>query len=182
MSHFGVDVSTMDVVDMAPAEGAAAFAQGELDMVCGWGGGLQRMLEHGNVLLTGAEKEELGILVFDVTSTPASFVAENPDLVSKFLKVTADANAQWASGGPADMLQVIAKDAGMAEDATDAFLKTASFPTIEEQLSGKWLGGAVQEFLLGVAQVFFDAGGVESILSTYDNAVNSGPLAAAASM
>jgi taurine transport system substrate-binding protein len=182
MAHFGVDVSTMDVVDMAPAEGAAAFAQGELDMVCGWGGGLQRMLEHGNVLLTGAEKEELGILVFDVTSTPASFVAENPDLVSKFLKVTADANAQWASGGPADMLQVIAKDAGMAEDATDAFLKTASFPTIEEQLSGKWLGGAVQEFLLGVAQVFFDAGGVESILSTYDNAVNSGPLAAAASM
>ena len=182
MAHFGVDVSTMDVVDMAPAEGAAAFAQGELDMVCGWGGGLQRMLEHGNVLLTGAEKVELGILVFDVTSSPAGFVAENPDLVSKFLKVTADANAQWASGGTADMLQVIAKDAGMAEDATGDFLETVSFPTIEEQLSDKWLGGAVQEFLLGVAQVFFDAGGVESILSTYDNAVNSEPLAAAASM
>jgi taurine transport system substrate-binding protein len=182
MAHFGVDVSTMDVVDMAPAEGAAAFAQGELDMVCGWGGGLQRMKEHGNVLLTGAEKEELGILVFDVTSTPASFVAENPDLVSKFLKVTADANAQWASGGPADMLQVIAKDAGMAEDATASFLKTASFPTIEEQLSDKWFGGAVQEFLQGVAQVFFDSGGVPNILSSYDNAVNSEPLAAAASM
>lgn len=182
MSHFGVDVSTMDVVDMAPAEGAAAFAQGGLDMVCGWGGALQRMKEHGNVLLTGAEKVELGILVFDVTSSPAGFVAENPDLVSKFLKVTADANAQWASGGPADMLQVIAKDAGMAEDATGEFLKTVSFPTIEEQLSYKWLGGAVQEFLLGVAQVFFDAGGVPNILSTYDNAVNSEPLTDAASM
>lgn len=182
MSHFGVDVSTMDVVDMAPAEGAAAFAQGGLDMVCGWGGALQRMKEHGNVLLTGAEKVELGILVFDVTSSPAGFVAENPDLVSKFLKVTADANAQWASGGPADMLQVIAKDAGMAEDATGEFLKTVSFPTIEEQLSDKWLGGAVQEFLLGVAQVFFDAGGVPNILSTYDNAVNSEPLTDAASM
>ena len=182
MAHFGVDVSTMDVVDMAPAEGAAAFAQGELDMVCGWGGGLQRMKEHGNVLLTGAEKEALGILVFDVTSTPAGFVAENPDLVSKFLKVTADANAQWASGGPADMLQVIAKDAGMAEDATASFLKTASFPTIEEQLSDKWLGGAVQEFLQGVAQVFFDSGGVPNILSSYDNAVNSEPLTDAASM
>ena len=182
MSHFGVDVSTMDVVDMAPAEGAAAFAQGGLDMVCGWGGALQRMKEHGNVLLTGAEKVELGILVFDVTSSPAGFVAENPDLVSKFLKVTADANAQWASGGPADMLQVIAKDAGMAEDATGDFLRTVSFPTIDEQLSDKWLGGAVQEFLLGVAQVFFDAGGVPSILSTYDNAVNSEPLTDAASM
>jgi taurine transport system substrate-binding protein len=28
MEHFGVDVSTMDVVDMAPPDGAAAFAQG----------------------------------------------------------------------------------------------------------------------------------------------------------
>jgi hypothetical protein len=44
------------------------FAQGSLDMVCGWGGSLRRMKEHGNVLLTGAEKDELGILVFDVTS------------------------------------------------------------------------------------------------------------------
>ena len=51
---------------MAPADGAAAFAQGELDMACGWGGALRRMKEHGNVLLTGAEKEALGILVFDV--------------------------------------------------------------------------------------------------------------------
>ena len=37
MAHFGVDINTMDVVDMAPPDGAAAFAQGSLDMVCGWG-------------------------------------------------------------------------------------------------------------------------------------------------
>jgi taurine transport system substrate-binding protein len=42
MDHFGVDVSTMEVVDMAPPDGAAAFAQGSLDMVCGWGGSLRR--------------------------------------------------------------------------------------------------------------------------------------------
>jgi taurine transport system substrate-binding protein len=58
MEHFGVDIGTMDIVDMAPPDGAAAFAQGSLDMVCGWGGSLRRMKEHGNVLLTGAEKEE----------------------------------------------------------------------------------------------------------------------------
>jgi taurine transport system substrate-binding protein len=33
------------------------------------------MLEHGNVLLTGDEKTALGILVFDVTSGPADWVA-----------------------------------------------------------------------------------------------------------
>ncbi len=113
MEHFGVDISTMEIVDMAPPDGAAAFAQGNLDMVCGWGGALRRMLENGNVLLTGTEKEELGILVFDVTSVPANFAAEEPELLAKFLKVTADANAMWNSGEhKAEMLPVIAKDVG----------------------------------------------------------------------
>ncbi|MEO0904011.1 MAG: ABC transporter substrate-binding protein, partial [Pseudomonadota bacterium] len=119
MDHFGVDLASLDVVDMAPAEGAAALAQGQVDMSCGWGGALRRMKEHGNVLLTGAEKEALGILVFDVTSAPAGFVAENPELVAKFLEVTADAHAAWNDGsGVAEMLPVIANGAGLDEDAT----------------------------------------------------------------
>ena len=79
MNHFGVDVASMNVVDMAPPDGAAAFANGELDMVCGWGGALRRMLEHGNVLLTGDEKTEIGILVFDVTSAPAASWPRTPN-------------------------------------------------------------------------------------------------------
>ena len=72
MAHFGVDVSSLTVVNMPPPDGAAALAQKAVDMACGYGGGLTRMKEHGNVLLTGAEKEELGILVFDVISAPAA--------------------------------------------------------------------------------------------------------------
>lgn len=183
MDYFGVDISTMEIVDMAPPDGAAAFAQGSLDMVCGWGGALRRMKEHGNVLLTGAEKEELGILVFDVTSAPASFVAENPDLVAKFLKVTADANAMWNAGDmKAEMLPVIAKDAGMDEGATAETIGTFVFPSVDEQLSAKWLGGGAQEFMKGVADVFVQAGSIPAALDSYDGAVNTGPLQSAAGM
>ena len=178
MGHFGVDIGTMDIVNMAPPDGAAAFAQGQLDMVCGWGGSLRRMVEHGNVLLTGAEKTELGILVFDVTSAPTSFVAENPDLVSKFLAVTAAANAKWNSGDTSD-LAAIAKDAGMDEKATMETMATFNFPSVEEQLSGKWLGGAAQTFMKGVADVFVEAGSIDKSLATYEQAVNAAPLAAA---
>jgi len=178
MGHFGVDISTMEIVDMAPPDGAAAFAQGNLDMVCGWGGSLRRMLEHGNILLTGAEKEELGILVFDVTSVPAGFAAESGDVLSKFLKVTADANAAWNEGSKqAEMLPVIAKDAGMDEAATKSTMDTFIFPSVEDQLSAKWLGGGAQSFMKGVAEVFVNAGSIKKALNTYDNAVNSGPLA-----
>ncbi|MEM9139031.1 MAG: ABC transporter substrate-binding protein [Pseudomonadota bacterium] len=177
MGHFGVDIGTMDIVNMAPPDGAAAFGQGELDMVCGWGGALRRMKESGNILLTGAEKEELGILVFDVTSAPASFVAENPDLVSKFLKVTADANAKWNSGDKSD-LAAIAKDAGMDEAATAETMATFVFPSVGDQMSAKWLGGGAQEFMKGVADVFVEAGSIDKSLDSYDQAVNTGPLGA----
>ena len=184
MAHFGVDITSMEIVDMAPPDGAAAFAQGNLDMVCGWGGALRRMLEYGNVLLTGAEKEELGILVFDVTSAPASFVAEHSDLLAKFLKVTADANAVWNAGGDmADkMIPVIASDAGMAEDGTAATMATFVFPSVEDQLSGKWLGGGVQSFMDGVAKVFLDAGSIPAARDSYADAVDAGPLTAAHGM
>lgn len=184
MEYFGVDINTMEVVDMAPADGAAAFSQGNLDMVCGWGGALRRMKENGNVLLTGTEKTELGILVFDVTSVPASFATEEPDLLAKFLKVTADANAVWNAGG-ADakaMIPVIAKDAGMDEAATAETMSTFVFPGIEEQLTDKWLGGSAQTFMLGVAGVFVNAGAIPKARDSYDDAVNIGPLESASEM
>ena len=183
MNHFGVDISTMDVVNMAPPEGAAAIAQGAVDMFCGWGGSLRRAKEHGNVLLTGAEKEDLGILVFDVTSGPADYIAENSDVVAKFLAVTAEANAMWADPANRDeMLPVIAKDSGMDVEATAATIDTFVFPTVEDQLNEKWLGGGAQEFMKGVAEVFVEAGSIDSALATYENNVNTGPLAAANGM
>ena len=177
MNHFGVDINSMEVVDMAPAEGQAALAQGSIDMACGWGGALRRMKESGNVLLTGAEKEELGILVFDATTAPTSFVAENSDMVAAFLKVTADANAMWADeANQAKMLPVIAKDAGMSEEDTASTMSTFVFPTVEEQLGAKWLGGGAAAFMKGVADVFVAAGGIDAAKASYEDNVNAGPL------
>ncbi len=179
MEHFGVDPASMEIVNMNPPEGAAAIAQGAVDMACGWGGSLRRMKEHGNVLLTGDEKTALGILVFDVTSAPASFVAENSEMMAKFLKVTADANAMWADeANHAKMLPVIAKDAGMDEDATMETISTFTFPTVEEQLGEGWLGGNAQTFMKGVADVFVAAGSIDGALDTYENAVNTDGLMA----
>lgn len=182
MAHFGVDTSTMKIVDMAPPDGAAAFANGNLDMVCGWGGSLRRMVEHGNILLTGAEKEELGIQVFDATTVSTQWAKENSETLSKFLKVTADMNAKFAGESMGMMLPVVAKAAGMDEDATKSTLAGFVFPTIEEQLSDKWLGGGTQTFLKEVADFFVEQGVIDSARPSYDDAVDSSYLEAAASM
>jgi taurine transport system substrate-binding protein len=179
MDHFGIDLAKLQIVDMAPPDGAAAIAQGAVDMACGYGGGLNRMKEHGNVLLTGKEKEELGILVFDVISASATFLAENPDLAAKFMKVTEDANSMWNEGSKqAEMIEVIAKDAGMDLETAKKDISTFVFPSVDEQLSEKWLGGGAQTFMKGVSQVFLDAGSIPAARDTYDAAVNAAPLEA----
>ncbi|MEL6291037.1 MAG: ABC transporter substrate-binding protein, partial [Pseudomonadota bacterium] len=155
MAHFKVDTSKMTIVDMAPPDGAAAIAQGNIDMVCGWGGSLRRMKQHGNILLTGAEKEKLGIQVFDVTSVPAGFAKEQSELLAKFVKVTADMNKKFLTDSE-EMLPVIAKDAGMKLDAAKSTLAGFKFPTRDEQLSGEWLGGGTQKFLKEVADFFVE--------------------------
>ncbi len=177
MEHFNVSLDSLQIVDMAPAEGEAALSQGAVDMACGWGGALRRMLDSGNVLLTGVEKTELGILVFDATTGPTSFAAENSDMVAAFLGVTAEANAMWADeANHAEMLPVIAKDAGMSEEEAAATLTTFVFPPVDEQLSQAWLGGNAVDFLKGVAEVFVAAGSIDAAKASYEDNVNTGPL------
>ena len=182
MDHFGIDVSSLQVVDMAPPEGAAALSQKAVDFACGYGGGLARMKEYGNVLLTGDEKEALGILVFDVTSVPAAYAAENGDDLAKFLKVTADANAAWNSNPTDEMLAVIAEQAGMDMDAAKSAIATMKFPSVDDQLSETWLGGNAATFMKGVADVFVEAGSIDGALDSYADTVNSAPLDSAAAM
>lgn len=182
MQHFGVNTATMKIVDMAPADSAAAFANGNLDMVCGWGGALRRMKEHGNVLMSGEEKEKLGIQVFDATTVSAQWAQENDELLAKFLKVTADMNSRFATGDTKEMTKVIAKAAGMKIKSTEETMSGFKFPDIKEQLGEKWLGGGTQKFLKEVGDFFVKQGVIPKARVNYNEAVDTTYLHAAAKM
>jgi len=181
IEHFGLTAAQLQVVDLTPPDAAAAIAQGNIDVFCGWGGSLARAKEYGNILLTGAEKEELGIRIFDVISAPGAFAAENPDLVAKFLKVVNDQNAAYAAD-PADFVPVLAKDAGLDEAGTKDQLAGFTLPTVEEKLSDKWLGGGLQAYLKSVADFFVTTGNIPAALDSYDGVVDASYLEAAAKL
>lgn len=181
LEHFGLKADQLQVVDLAPPDGAAAIAQGNIDVFCGWGGSLARAKEYGNILLTGAEKEELGIRIFDVISTPGAFAAENPDLVAKFLKVVNDQNAAYAAA-PDGFIPVLAKDSGLDEATTKDQLAGFTLPTIEEKLSDKWLGGGLQSFLKEVGDFFVSTGNIPSALDSYEGVVDASYLEAASKL
>ncbi|MCB1450183.1 MAG: ABC transporter substrate-binding protein [Nitratireductor sp.] len=181
MEHFGIDVSTMKVVDMAPVDGAAAFANGNLDMVCGWGGPLLRMKEFGNVLVEGAEKEAISGKLYDVISSPRSWASENAETLSKFLAVTEAMNDKYNSGGADEMLPVMAKQAGMEVESARATISVMRFNTAEEQLGPDWMGGFMQKNFLEAAKKM-EEGGTIKALDSYDNVVDSSYLRAATKM
>ncbi|MEM1235033.1 MAG: taurine ABC transporter substrate-binding protein, partial [Pseudomonadota bacterium] len=82
----------------------------------------------------------------------------------------------------AEMLAAIAEDAGMSEADAAGSLSTFIFPTVDDQLSAKWLGGGAQEFMKGVADVFVAAGSIDAAKASYADNVNVDPLTAASGM
>ena len=182
MKHFGIAESDLTIVDMAPSDSAAAFSQPNTDlaMACGWGGALRTMKQHGNTIIEGKEKESVVGKVFDVTSIPTSFGEENPDLLAKFLKVTADMNAQYAKDS-SSMMEGIAKEAGMDMEGTTAVIGTFVFPTVAEQLSAEWMGGGVADYLASSAASLEESGKIKA-LGDYNALVNSSYLEAASKM
>ncbi len=172
MEHLGVDVAELEIVDLAPADGAAALERGDVAMACGWGGALARMKENGDILMTGAEMEEIGIKVFDVISVTEDFAASHPDMVSAFLQVTEDANAMYQAD-PASMQDTIAEAAGMDLDGSNAVLANFSFPSKDQQLSADWFGGTVQTFIKDVADFFVEQGELDAALDSYDGTIDT---------
>ncbi len=182
MKHFGIDEASLTIVDMSPSDSAAAFGQPDTDlaMVCGWGGSLRSMKEHGNTLLSGAEKEAVVGKVFDVTSIPTAFGEENPDILAKFLKITGDMNAKYTSDSTS-MMDSISKAAGMDLEGTKAVIGTFVFPSVAEQLSDDWMGGFVAEYLTESAKKL-EASGKIKALGDYDALINTSFLEAASKM
>lgn len=178
MQHLGVDVDQLNIIDLAPADGAAALQRGDVAMACGWGGALLRMKENGDILMTGAEMQEIGILVFDVVSVTEEFAASHPEMVTKFLQVTDEANAAYAAD-PGSMHETIAQAAGMEVDAAISNLDTFTFLTVEEQLSDAWMGGTVQSFVQEVAEFFVEQGELDAALDDYSVTIDTSFLEAA---
>ena len=132
MAALDVDISTMTIVDQAPADGAVLLAEKSVAMACIFGGASASAAgEVGTPIMSSQAKSDAGIGSFDVVSVTESFASENPDLVRSFLEVTHEANAAWT--GSDAQIQKVAADAGMDVPTTKNQMASFSFPSPDEQ-------------------------------------------------
>ena len=135
MAALDVDISTMTIVDQAPADGAVSLADGSVAMACIFGGASAKAAgEVGTPIMSSQEKTDAGIGSFDVVSVTEKFATENPDLLRTFLQVTEEANQAWT--GKTLQIKKVSADAGMDFETTKNQMAGFIFPTIAEQQSG----------------------------------------------
>ena len=116
LEHLGVDPASVQLV---PSEGGSAavlaLESGDHAMACAFGGAVNKMIANGgNLLMTGAEQEALGIRVFDIISTTGDFAAAHPSVVTAFLQVTEDANVAYNDGAAFPWRPIVALILGAA--------------------------------------------------------------------
>lgn len=175
LDYLGVDTADVTIVPVSGGnDAAAAFLSGQVDIGCAFGGPLDKMKEQGSVLMTGAEQSNVGILTFDVISVNNDFAEENPELVTKFMQVTEDANKRFADN-PTPYWGVLAEASGMKEAGVKGYLGSNGsfyFPSKDEQLSAAWLGGNMQILTKGAADFFVAQDIIPKALDSYDSTID----------
>ena len=174
LEHLGVDKNDVTILSMSNADASAAFVRGDVDVGCGFGGALNRMKEKGNVIMTGAEQEAIGLKVFDIVSVTGSFAKKYPKVVTQFMQLTEDANRQYNSK-PSNYYETLSKASGMNEADTISTLNKFTFLTTKEQLTNNWMNGGVQTFTKQVADFYVEQKQMRKSLSQaeYNKTIDS---------
>ena len=182
LEFLGVDQDSVSILPHESGDAtAAAFASGDIQVGCAFGGPLVTMADAGGVpLLTGQEtSDEVGIKTYDVTAVSDDFAAEHPDVVTSFLKANEEFNQKWAADKETNN-PIIAQAAGM--DDVGNFLSGPewfTFPSVDDQLSDAWLGSSVAEVMLEQLTFFQEQGELDSVADDYSQFIDTSYLEAA---
>ena len=88
LKHWGLDASKVKVVNLQPAEIAAAWKRGDIDGAFVWSPALGEIRKTGKTLTDAAQVGQWGAPTFEVWVARKDFAEKHPDVVAKFAKVT----------------------------------------------------------------------------------------------
>ena len=168
----GVDPKGVNVMNMRPPEIAAAWERGDIDAAFIWDPVLSKVKSNGKVIATSGTIGSRGHPTFDGLVVNAKWAAENEAFMVALVKALAKADADYranASKWTADSSQVKAVAKWTKADAQDvpAAMALYKFPTLDEQLSARWLGGGAAKALTDTSTFLKEQGRVQEIKPNY---------------
>lgn len=173
LKHWGVEAASVELLNLRPPEIAAAWERGDIDGAYVWDPVLSQIKSTGGVVLAdSADVAEWGGPTFDAWIVRKDFAEANPDVVTAFVKTTADAYAEYladpdAWGAESEPAGKIAELSGANAADVPALLKGYVFPSLEEQAGASFLGGGTTEAIAATAQFLAEQGRISEALDDY---------------
>jgi taurine transport system substrate-binding protein len=174
--------SDVTVLGMSPDQIAAAWSQNQIDAAFVWDPVQTKISANGKMIIDAGQVK--GKPTFDGWVVNREFGEQNKDFMVAFVKAIAKANesytknpAAWTSDSEA--VKTIAKRTGANPADIPSILKGYSFPSIAEQASPAWLGGAMAGNMVQTAKFLVAQKKIPTALSDYSKFVNASYLQAA---
>ena len=178
LEQLGMSPKDVNVIDMSPPDMVAAWERGDIDGGFVWDPALGKMKGKGRVLLSSGDLSNWGKATFDAMVARKGFTDENPDFACQWVKMVADADADYRANpndyGPGTAkAKAIAKAVSGQEDQVGGVLALYDYPTLEQQVSATWLGGGVASALNATSEFLASQGKIDKVLDSYDDASNA---------
>jgi taurine transport system substrate-binding protein len=130
------------------------------------------MKETAGVLITSGDLSNWGKATFDAMVAPKGFTDENPEFTCQWVKMVSSADADYranpsAYGPGTDNAMGIANAVSGDEAQVGGVLALYDYPTLEQQVSGTWLGGGVQNALMAASEFLTSQGKLDNVLDSY---------------
>ena len=168
LKHWGLE-GKVKVVNLQPAEIAAAWKRGDIDGAFVWSPALGEIRKTGKTLTDAAQVGQWGAPTFEVWVARKDYADKHPDVIAKFSKVTLDSFADYAAhkdSWTVDSIPVqkIAKLTGANAADIPELLTGSAFPDAKAQPA---LLAETPQAIAKTARFLKEQGKVESILPDY---------------
>jgi taurine transport system substrate-binding protein len=174
----GVDPRSVNVMNLRPPEIAAAWERGDIDAAFIWDPVLSKIKSEGTVIATSGEIGRKGYPTFDGMVVNAAWAAQHEAFVVEMVRAMAkaDANyrantAKWTVDSP--QVRAVAKWTKADPKGVPAAMALYRFPTPEEQVSARWLGGGAAKALADTSRFLKEQGRVQDVKPNYADFVTT---------
>lgn len=178
LKHWQIDPSKVKIVNLNPAEIAAAWRRGDIDGAFVWSPALGEIKKSGKVLTDAAEVGQWGAPTFEVWVARKDFAEKHPEIVARFARVSLDSfadynahKAEWTADS--EPVKKIARLTGADPRDVPELLAGSTFPESQAQLSADLLGGGTAKAIAGTAEFLKEQKRVPAVLGDYSPYVSA---------
>gem|GEM_PF-20054 len=178
LKHWGVDQNKVHIVNLQPAEIAAAWRRGVIDGAYVWAPALGQIEKTGKVLTDSAKVAQWGDPTFEVWVARKDYAEAHPDVLQKLAQVSLNAfsdynrhPAAWNASSP--QVADIARLTGASPADIPALLKGTTFPDRKQQLSSHYLGGGTARAIKATSQFLYEQKSIPQVLDNYNGYVDA---------